>query len=308
MHILDSGKHDEAFYRELREKLHRDGTGEVRFISRKKDGTLYFEDCTLSRVIGKTGEIMNYVSVRRDVTERLRLESIAESVNAMNNIGYVFSGVRHEVGNPINTAKMILTVLQQQLEKAPKEAIADYVARALGEIGRVELLLRNLKNFNLYERQEPQVVMTAAFLDSFLRLVTEDLEKKGISLSHRVGPGAEQLHADPRALQQVLLNLVTNAADAVSGRADPRIDIEVTAGRDATQLRIMDNGRGMTEEEQGNLFHPFYTTKEGGTGLGLVIVKKMLAKMGGTIEITSRRDAGTLAEISLLASGDAAPV
>ena len=306
MHLLDSGKHSEEFFRELREKLHRDRMWEGRFISRKKDGSLYFEDCTLSLVNGGSGGIRNHVSVRRDVTERLRLEAIAESIDAMNNIGYIFSGVRHEVGNPINTAKMVLTVLQQKLDQATKETIADYVARALGEIGRVEQLLRNLKNFNLYEKQEPQAVMTASFLDSFLRLVTEDLTKKGISLSHRVGTGAEQIHADPRALQQVLLNLVTNAADAVSGRKDPRIDIEVTSGRGAAQIRITDNGRGMAEEELKNLFRPFYTTKQGGTGLGLVIVKKMLAQMGGTIEIASRKDDGTLVELSLV-EGDAPP-
>jgi PAS domain S-box-containing protein len=307
MHLLDSGKHDDAFYRDLREKLHRDGTWQGRFMSRKKDGTVFFEDCTLSAVIDAAGAIVNYVSVRRDVTERLRFESIAESVDTMNNIGYVFSGVRHEVGNPINTAKMILTVLQQKLGQATNEAIADYVARALDEIGRVERLLWNLKNFNLYERLEPETVMTADYLDSFLRLVTEDLTKKGISLSRRVGPGAEQLRADPRALQQVLLNLVTNAADAVAGRSDPRIDIEVLAGRGTAQIRITDNGRGMSEEEQRNLFRPFYTTKQGGTGLGLVIVKKMLAQMGGTISIISRRDAGTQVEISLTGSGDGVP-
>lgn len=305
MHVLDSGRHDEAFYHELRSRLQRDRSWEGRFISRKRDGTLYFEDCTLSLVVGKAGDIRNYVSVRRDVTERLRLESIAESVDAMNNVGYIFSGVRHEIGNPVNTAKMILAVLEQKLGTATKEAVADYVARAMGEIDKVENLLRNLRNFNLYETQEPQVVMTAPFLDAFLRLITDELAQKGISLSHRVGPGAEEIIADPRALQQVLLNLVTNAMDAVAGREGALIDIEATASRGTIHLRITDNGRGMSEEEQKNLFRPFFTTKPGGTGLGLVIVRKMLAQMGGTIEITSRRESGTLAEVTLVRRSDA---
>ncbi len=87
-------------------------------MSKKKDGTLYFEDCTFSPVRDEAGEIINFISVKRDVTEKLRLESIAESVNTMNNIGYVFSGVRHEIGNPINSAKMSLSVLQHKLDTA----------------------------------------------------------------------------------------------------------------------------------------------------------------------------------------------
>jgi PAS domain S-box-containing protein len=308
MHILDSGKHDEEFYRELRGRLRRDRSWEGRLFSRKKDGTLFIEDCTLSLVIGMAGDVRNYVSVRRDVTDRLRFESIAESVETMNNLGYIFSGVRHEIGNPVNTAKMILTVLQQKLDMSTKEDVANYVARAMGEIDRVENLLKNLRNFNLYETQEPEVMMIEPFLASFLRLVTEDLAKKGIALTHRVGPGASEITADPRALQQVLLNLVTNAADAVTGREDAHIDIEVTADPGAAHLRITDNGRGMSEEEQKNLFRPFYTTKAGGTGLGLVIVRKMLAQMGGTIEITSRRESGTLVEISLVGRRNVATV
>jgi phosphoserine phosphatase RsbU/P len=106
LHVLDSGKQDAAFYQELRETLGRNGLWRGQLVNKKKDGTLYYEECTYSPVRDSSGKIINYVSVKRDVTERLRFESIAESVNTMENIGYVFSGVRHEIGNPINTAKM----------------------------------------------------------------------------------------------------------------------------------------------------------------------------------------------------------
>jgi PAS domain S-box-containing protein len=306
LHILDSGRHDEEFYRRLRDTLRSEGVWRGRLINRKKDGTLYFEDCTFSPVRDETGAIINYISVKRDITEKLRLESIAESVNTMDNIGYVFSGVRHEIGNPINSAKMSLSVLQHKLDAASKSAIRDYVDRALGEIGRVEQLLKNLRNYNLYEKPELEVLNVPDFLGKFLHLITEDFEKKGIAIKHEVKPDSLRITADPRALQQVLLNLLTNAADALSGRSGPEISISASTRSGRALLRVADNGCGMTEKQQQDMFKPFYTSKPHGTGLGLVIVKKMLTRMNGNIEITSTFNRGTTVTIYLPEGQDGA--
>jgi PAS domain S-box-containing protein len=297
IHILDSGKHDQEFFRELRETLARNGVWRGRHIHKKKDGGLYFADCTCSAVRGASGEIMNYVSIKRDVTERLKLESIAESVNTMENIGYIFSGVRHEIGNPINTAKMILSVLRHKLEQSSPETIRDYIDRTLGEIGRVEYHLKTLKNFNLYETLELTNLNMAVFMDRFLSLVSHDLEQKGISIRTMVQPGAGWAYSDPRALQQALLNIVTNAADALEGRRDPTIDIAVSKRDAQILIQIHDNGAGIPEEEQKTLFRPFVTSKKHGTGLGLVLVKRMLTKMNGGIAITSHPSVGTTVDI-----------
>jgi PAS domain S-box-containing protein len=307
VHFLDSGMHDEEFYRGLRETLRINGVWRGQLVNKKKDGSLYFEDCTFSPVKDETGRIINFVSVKRDVTEKLRLESIAESVNTMNSIGYVFSGVRHEIGNPINSAKMSLNVLQHKLETASKEVVRNYVDRALSEISRVEQLLKSLKNYNLYETPELENLSIADFLDKFLQLVVEDFMKKDISVTHTVEAGAEWVVADPRALQQVLLNIMTNAADAVAGRSDPAVTITAMKKYGRVLLRISDNGCGMTEKQRQDLFKPFYTTKSKGTGLGLVIVKKMLSRMNSEIEITSVHNQGTVVNIYLPEGRYAAP-
>jgi PAS domain S-box-containing protein len=299
VHFLETGRHPEEFYRELRETLRRSGVWRGQFMNRKKDGSLYFEDCTFSPVRDEAGQVINFISVRRDVTEKLRLESIAESVNTMNSIGYVFSGVRHEIGNPINSAKMSLSVLQHKLDTASKEAVRGYVDRALSEIGRVEQLLKNLRNYNLYETPELADLDMSAFLEKFLKLISEDFEKKGIAITRVVRPDAPWAVADPRALQQVLLNIITNAGDALAGCAAPAITISVTRKFGRVLLQITDNGCGMTEQQLQDLFKPFYTSKHHGTGLGLVIVKKMLTRMNGEIELTSLPGRGTTVHITL---------
>jgi len=225
----------------------------------------------------------------------------------MNSIGYVFSGVRHEIGNPINSAKMSLNVLQHKLDTASKEVVRNYVDRALSEISRVEQLLKSLKNYNLYETPELENMSIAVFLEKFLQLIVEDFMKKDIAVMHTVEPGAEWIVADPRALQQVLLNIMTNAADALAGRPDPAVTITVMKKYGRVLLQISDNGCGMTEKQHQDLFKPFYTTKSHGTGLGLVIVKKMLSRMNSEIEITSVQNQGTVANIYLPEGRYAAP-
>jgi PAS domain S-box-containing protein len=304
LHILDSGKHDEEFYEELRKAIQQSGVWTGRLINKKKDGTLYLEDCAYSPVRDQSGTVINFVSVKRDVTDKARLESIAESVNMMNNIGYIFSGVRHEIGNPVNTISMTLSLLKDKLGKIDQPAIEKYLDRALHEVSRIEYLLRTLRNYNMYEKPDLQTVPVQAFMEKFLALVGEDFNAKGIEIVASVDPNAESFHADPRALQQVMINLLTNAADALNGRQNPKITIALVKRDDKIQIRMEDNGCGIPEKKLKDLFKPFYTSKVHGTGLGLVIAKKVLAKMYGTIEITSHKDVGTVVDISLPGSAE----
>ncbi|HEY6011185.1 MAG TPA: PAS domain S-box protein [Nitrospirota bacterium] len=297
LHVLDSGKQDERFYAGMRGALARDGVWNGQLINRKKDGTLYYEECTMSPIRDAAGEIVNYVSVKRDITEKLRLESIAESVSTMSSIGYVFSGVRHEIGNPINSINAVLSVLKARLDTLSPEAVRENLGKMSDQIARVEYILRSLRTFNLYETQEIQNVKVPAFMESFLPLVRGDFATKGIDIDVEVSPDAEWMRVDPRALQQVLLNLLANAADAVSGRESPRISLRISRDSGKIRLQVRDNGHGIPAEHLQNIFKPFYTTKEHGTGLGLVIVRKMLTRMNASIDIQSAKDLGTVVNI-----------
>jgi signal transduction histidine kinase len=268
-------------------------------MSRKKDGTFFFEDRACSAVRNASGAVSNIVTFIRDVSAQVRLEAMAESVSAMENIGAVFAGVRHEIGNPINNAKMMLTVLEQKLDALAAERVRYYVTRTLGEICRVEHLLMTLKSFNLFEAPQIADQQTGPILDLLRDMIGEHLRQQKISLFLTVLPGAGVVRADSRALQHVLLNLVTNAADALRDREDPKIEIVASAGNDIVRFRVADNGAGMDAAQLANLFKPFHTTKPNGTGLGLVIVKKMLQAMNGSIDVASKPNEGTVVTIDL---------
>ncbi len=306
-HFLCSGKHYEAVPEGMIETLRLTGEWSGRLIGKKKNGTRYYEDCTYSPVRKAGGEIRGYVSIKRDVTDKLKLESIAETVDMMNNIGYIFTGVRHEIGNLLFGLTSNLLHLTKKIDTLDKPAIKQYASSSIDALEKVEFIFRSLRNLSMFDAIEYEDVSIAEFMDDFLVLVQEDFTKKGITITVRIEPGTECCHTDPRALQQVVLNLFINAADALIGRDDPRVSI--TISRDAADMiliRIEDNGCGMTKEKIKDLFKPFHTTKAHGTGLGLVIVKKMLDRMQGTIDIESRLDEGTKVNLRIPAGKYAA--
>jgi signal transduction histidine kinase len=235
----------------------------------------------------------------RDITDKLRLDTLTEAVNAMDNIGYVFSGIRHEIGNPINSAKMALSVLKENFDDFPKEMALEFVNRSLDELQRVEFLLKSLRNINLFETPDLENTDLPDFLDHFISLVWKDFSKKGIRINTEFLPEAKWALVDPRPLQQVLLNVFTNAADALENRCDPTIVVSTARTKGFVWLKVTDNGCGITPKNLKEIFKPFFTTKPHGTGLGLVICRKMLARMNCMIEIESSKNIGTTVSISL---------
>lgn len=297
LRMLGRGIHNDVSYDEIQEALKHGRAWSGHVTRKRSNGTPYEEDVTISPVRDSSEEVVSYIAVKRDVTEKLRLEAIAGAVNTMNNMGYIIAGIRHEIGNPVNSVKMALNILKLNLDDYGPSAIRDYIERSLGELARIEYLLRSLKNFNMYENPELQNVQVSSFMDKLLALVTDDFSKKGISVAADIGSDARFCHADPRALQQVLLNVLTNAADACEGRGHSKILITASNASGIIMIRVADNGRGMTEEQHNDLFKPFHTTKAHGTGLGLVIARKMLAKMNGTIRVKSSPHEGTTVDI-----------
>lgn len=235
----------------------------------------------------------------QDITEKMRLESVADAVNTMDNLGYVFSGIRHEIGNPINSAKMALSVLKDNFDTFPRETVLEFVDRSLDELKRVEFLLRSLRNINMYESPDLSHINLSQFLDDFISLVWADFSDKAICINTDFHLKAKWAYVDPRALQQVLLNIFTNAADALVNQTPKTIEMSTRLRHGFIWIHITDSGCGIADKELDNLFKPFFTLKPQGTGLGLVICRKMLARMNCTIEITSEENIGTTVAISI---------
>jgi PAS domain S-box-containing protein len=288
----DSGT-DHTIWQQLTTALSNGHKWQGQFTNQRKDHTFYEEEMLLSPAYDHQGQIASQVIVKRDITEKKRLESIVEAANLMDNIGFIFSSIRHELGNPINSIKVSLSVLDTNLERYDKNNIKRFINRSLADIGRVEYLLQTLKNFSIFERPIVQKTDLTALFTKFIALVATDLNRKNIRLTANLPTTTSIGMIDPRAFQQVLLNIIANAADALSETIGKNISITLKEENSKINIIISDNGCGISDSEQANLFKPFFTTKPKGTGLGLVIVKKMLAKMNCSVDIHSKVNIGT---------------
>ncbi len=211
----------------------------------------------------------------------------------MKSLKYIFSGIRHEIGNPINSIKMTVSVLKENIDRFPKEKVMEYINRVLTETDRVEYLLKSLKNFSTFENLFLTDVELPEFMKKFLAQVTPGLTEKGIRVKSDVPPETGKIHTDARALQQVLQYILENAVDALEGVKDPVISIDVAATPGKRRFIITDNGHGIPPGQYEEIFKPFFSTRPRRTGLGLSIVRTILTRMNGTIQVHSTVDSGT---------------
>ena len=239
------------------------------------------------------------VWVMRDVTAVRRLETIASSVDMMNNLGHVLGTVRHELGNPINAIKTALSVFRERYDSFTDEKKKAYLERCLDDVARVQALLENLRTFNMFEAVRCERMDLTGLLTALAGWLEDHLRTQRIAFELRLPSGERPIviSADRRALQQVILGLISNAADAVAGRRKPRITLQVEEDGAEVRVAVVDNGVGVAPADLPMVFLPLFTTKPQGTGLGLAIARNLVVRMNGTIDLRSRLGRGTRVEI-----------
>lgn len=242
-------------------------------------------------------EPAGYVIGIRDLTERKRLESVASALNATENAGFIVAGIRHELGNPINSIKAALSVVRANVDTFERKKVVRYLDGVLEEIGRVEYLLQSLRSFGMLERPEVAELPIPPFLQRFEKLVRRDFEQREIGLQVETEDCAAQ--ADGRALHHILLNLLTNAAEALPEGGERIVRVTATRALRSTDLVVEDSGPGVPEEFRSRLFQPFQTTKTRGSGMGLAITHRLVAQMGGTIHVDRSELGGARFRVSL---------
>ncbi|NIN70619.1 MAG: response regulator [Gemmatimonadetes bacterium] len=309
--ILKSGKHDSEFYREMWETLGRGDVWTGHFINRKKDGTLYRQDATISPVRDASGAIVNYVSVARDVTRERELEEQLQQSQKMEAIGQLAGGIAHDFNNLLtailgNSELLLNRVAADDPRRMDLEEIRQAGMRAAG-------LTRQLLAFSRRQVLEPVVLdlneVVASVSTMIVRLIGEHVE-----LATKLSQDLGLVNADPGQIEQVILNLAVNARDAMpqGGRmlietSNADLDAEYVSSHAPVEsgayvmLAVSDTGAGMDEATTSRIFEPFFTTKEAGkgTGLGLSTVYGIVKQSNGYIWVYSEPGHGTTFKIYL---------
>ncbi len=223
----------------------------------------------------------------------LRQESLAA-------MGRMTAGIAHEIRNPLGIIRGAGEHLNQVLENAGiKDEVADFIPE---EVDRLDQILTGYLAFGTDREAAVESFDLGASVRRSLRLLDADLESSGIVVEMDEHLPPSPVRGDPRRLQQVLLNLLINARDAMPEGGRIGIVLRVT-DRQAT-LWVTDTGSGLKNVDQGRLFEPFWTSKEKGSGLGLAMSRRIIEDMGGTVTLTDQEaTSGARAEVVLPLAG-----
>jgi signal transduction histidine kinase len=217
-------------------------------------------------------------------------------------VGELAASIAHELNNPLGTVSLrIENLLAKTPLDDPRRKLMEVID---GEIERMAGLVANLLQFSRAGRDQVSTVDVREEINRTLELVSHHLRKRRVKVSTEFADKLPTIHADRQQLRQVLLNLFTNAADAMpeGGQLAPRArPAELPGGVAAVEIEVADTGTGIATELLPRVFDPFFTTKEEGkgTGLGLAICKRIVAQHHGTLGIESEVGQGTTVRVKL---------
>ncbi len=232
--------------------------------------------------------------VRERTTQLLQTEKLAA-------MGTLLAGVAHELNNPLAVVVGRATLLEERLKGGPLAEQTAKLAQAAERCARI------VKNFLALARQHPperQTVNLNRVVEDAVELLAYPLRVEGVEITLSLSPALPALWADPHQLHQVVVNLVTNAQQAMRDSTGPR-RITLTTEHDARSGRVVlgvaDTGPGIAPELQGRIFEPFFTTKAPGkgTGLGLSLCQGLIEEHGGTIGVRSEPGGGAIFRVEL---------
>ena len=245
------------------------------------------------------------IGLKKAQTDIIQAEKLAS-------VGRLSSGIAHEIGNPIGIVLGYLDLLQQP--EISEDERREYILRSQKEINRINVIIRQLLDFSRPASGASEAVSVHEVLTDMIEIVKVQPLMAKVAVSVSLSARRHRVVADPNQLRQVFLNLVINAADAISLLAEPesgRLTIETENPQPGVQgtetharmlmIRFADNGPGIAEADRGNIFDPFFTTKASGkgTGLGLSVCFMIVQSLGGRIFAESQSGGGTVITIDL---------
>jgi len=280
----------DAFQQAVAATLKGGWRGEVREV--RRSGETFPALLTTSLVRDEEGRPKAFIGVFRDVAKERQLQQQLLQSDKLAAIGQLISGVAHELNNPL-TVVMGFSQLLLRDETIPPSVRAD-VEKIYKEADRARRIVQNLLTFARSHKPQRSPISINEVLERTLELRLYEMAVHNISVHKDLDPALPLMMGDFYQLQQVFLNIINNAVEAMVGSGKGGGSLAITTRRMGNTLRvtISDTGPGIPPEHMGRIFDPFFTTKEKGTGLGLSISYGIIQEHGGTISVEPRREGG----------------
>ncbi len=309
--FLKSGEHDDEFFQDMWRTILAGEVFHDLFINRRKDGSLVYEEKTITPLKNGDGEIVNFIATGKDVTEKRLAEQNSRQhqdylahVSRVSMMGEMASSIAHELNQPLAAITNYAQGCVRRLSSNDYR-VGEIIA-ALQNISqqskRSGEIIRRLRSF--VAKGEPkrtradinEIVQNAASLAYF------EARKKGIILRLNLGENLPPVHADVIQIEQVILNLVRNAIEAMAKNLWNKRELRIhtwSLDQRTVEVAVWDTGHGLLPEDQKRVFDAFFTTKRDGMGMGLSISRSIIEAHGGTLTATNNQDQGATFKFSL---------
>jgi len=300
--VIPSGSN--PYWVDLYENAVRSG-GSARFETYDRPRDRYFEISAYSPAPGQFATMFTDISDRKRMElEKGKIQDQLFRASKLATIGTLAAGVAHEINNPLTIIDGNIGIIRDHLleKSAADERVFDLLQKQEKGVRRIANIVNGLRSYARADNDTLQNTNLNNVITDTVLLVEEIYRKADIEVTTRLSSEPLFVRGNPGKLQQVLMNLVANAKDALCSRdGDRRITIASAAVGDMSVMEVIDNGEGISPKNIDHIFDPFYTTKPvgAGTGLGLALTYSIITSIGGKIEVESKPGLGSKFTVTL---------
>jgi two-component system sporulation sensor kinase A len=280
----------EEVYRSLIE------TGEPQIIQtriRTGDNEIIDSETTISPIYNEQNEIDTYVTVGRDITDRVKNDESLRNLDRLAIIGQLAAGVAHEIRNPLTSLKGFSKLLQRTTDKGKQDEFLTIIMNELDRIDRIvnEFMSLAKPQAILFERNNLHSI-----LESSINILHPQALLHNVQINSEYPIDVIEVLCNPSQLKQVFVNLLKNAIESMPLGGNVHLQVQKKEGKQV-MIIFSDEGSGIDEELMSFLGTPFYTTKDKGIGLGLTVSNKIIQEHSGTMKIESQIGTGTTVKV-----------
>lgn len=242
------------------------------------------------------GDAKRFVVILSDITREKRSNQETLESEKISSILLLAAGVAHELGNPLNSLTIHLQLMERQLRKLEATPASDKLQKSLDvcrdEVARLDGIITNFLQAIRPQPPNLQPLNLHAALDEVFQFVESELSDRGIRVELVVESEPPIVQADKNQMKQVFFNLIKNAMEAM--KPGGALKVQSRSDEERFYLQFADSGIGIKKESLSRVFEPYHTTKKGGSGLGLMIVQRIMREHGGHVGIDSQEGIGTV--------------